>query len=189
MDHQAVGTQLFDGGVTEQHQRRAAELDDDFGGARGHALAGAQIKRDVRPAPIVDHHLHGDKGFGSRVGRHIGLLAIPGHRFTTDHAFAVLAAGHLAQHILRRGDLHRAQYLGLFVAHGIRLEGHGRFHGDQGQQLEEMIRHHVAQRPGRLIIGAPTFHPDGFGGGDLDVIDVTAVPDGYEDAVGETHAQ
>ena len=44
----------LDGGVAEKHERRAAELDDDFGCALSEAFAGAQIKGNAGPAPVVD---------------------------------------------------------------------------------------------------------------------------------------
>ena len=48
-----------------------------------------------------------------------------------------------------------------------------------------MVRHHVAQRPGRLVeIGAP-LDPDRLGDRDLHMVDVVAVPQRLEDAVGE----
>jgi hypothetical protein len=43
----------------------------------------------------------------------------------------------------------------------------------------------VAQGSGFLVEGPAAFDAEGFGGGDLDVVDVVAVPDRLEDAVGE----
>ena len=41
---------------------RAAEIDGDFGDAARHALAGANIERNVGPAPVIDEQFGGDKG-------------------------------------------------------------------------------------------------------------------------------
>ena len=50
-----------------------------------------------------------------------------------------------------------------------------------------MVLHHVAQSAGSVIITAATaFHAEVFGAGDLDVADVLAVPERFEDGVGET---
>ena len=48
-----------------------------------------------------------------------------------------------------------------------------------------MVLDDVAEGAGFLVEGPAAFDADGFGGGDLDVVDVVAVPDGLEDAVGE----
>ena len=52
-----------------------------------------------------------------------------------------------------------------------------------------MILDHIAQRAGAFVVAAPPFQPDGFGGRDLDVFDVTPVPDWLEQRVGETERQ
>ena len=48
-----------------------------------------------------------------------------------------------------------------------------------------MVRHHVAQCAGFLIEAATGFHADGFGDGDLHVVDAVAVPHRLEHPVGE----
>jgi hypothetical protein len=47
----------------------------------------------------------------------------------------------------------------------------------------------VAAGAGLLVEGAPVLDPDRFGDGDLDVVDVAAVPDRLEDSVGEAEDQ
>ncbi len=64
----------------------------------------------------------------------------------------------------------------------------GRLHRGQGDQLENVVRDHVAQGPA-LIVAAARLHSHGFRDGDLHVPDVAAVPDGLKDAVGETEHQ
>ncbi len=48
-----------------------------------------------------------------------------------------------------------------------------------------MIRHHVAQRPGRFIERAAMLDADGFRDRDLHVIDIIVVPQRFEEAVAE----
>ena len=67
---------------------------------------------------------------------------------------AVLAAHRPPQHVFRRERLHRVQHLRLFVAHGVGVERDRRLHRRQRDQLEEMVRHHVAQRTGRVVVAA-----------------------------------
>ena len=46
-----------------------------------------------------------------------------------------------------------------------------------------MVRHHVAQRAGIIVVTAALLNANSLRHGDLYVIDVTAVPDGLEDSV------
>src|SRR5438067_13160035 len=52
-----------------------------------------------------------------------------------------------------------------------------------------MILHHVAQGAGGFIVTGPALHSECFGSSDLDVIDVTRVPDRLKNRVGETENQ
>src|SRR4029077_10221544 len=59
VNDQPVGFEIFYRGVAEKNEGRAAELDDDFGRALGETLAGAKVKWNTGPAPVVDLQLHG----------------------------------------------------------------------------------------------------------------------------------
>ncbi len=83
----------------------------------------------------------------------------------------------------------RAQQLGRLVAHVVGLEGHRRLHPDQAQELEHVVLKHIADDPGRLVVRAALLDPQALGGGDLDVVDVLAVPEWLEDPVGEAEDQ
>ena len=48
-----------------------------------------------------------------------------------------------------------------------------------------MVLEHVAQQAGLVVVAGPVLHPEGFGDGELDVVDVMAVPDRLEDQVRE----
>ncbi len=48
-----------------------------------------------------------------------------------------------------------------------------------------VIGHHVTQGAGVFVETATGFHADGFGGGDLHVVDVMVVPERFEQAVGK----
>ena len=52
-----------------------------------------------------------------------------------------------------------------------------------------MVGHHIAQRAGRLVIAAALLHAQCLRHRDLYVVDVAAVPDGLEDAVGKAEHQ
>ena len=109
------------------------------------------------------------------------FLAIADDGLAVDGAGAVLAADGVGG----VDGLDGAPDLDLFGADGGGLEGDGRLHGDEAEELHDVVLDDVAECSGGLVEGAAAFDADGFGGGDLDVVDVVAVPDVLEDAVGE----
>src|SRR3954467_9648832 len=52
-----------------------------------------------------------------------------------------------------------------------------------------MILHHVTECAGGVVVAAPAAHADGFGDGDLDMVDPPAVPYRFEQHVGEPQDQ
>jgi hypothetical protein len=48
-----------------------------------------------------------------------------------------------------------------------------------------VVLDHVLESAGALVVAAAALDAETFRHGDLDVVDVSAVPDGLEDAVGE----
>src|SRR5207248_11056023 len=72
-----------------------------------------------------------------------------------------------------------------FVANAVGAEIGGRFHCNEAKKLQQMVLHHVAQGAGGFVVPGASFYPECFCGGDLDVIDVTRVPDGLENRIRE----
>ncbi len=163
------------------------ELDHDFGLAFRHPLAGAQVEGDALPAPIVDIGLYRDEGFRGRwLAQFVGIA---GDDLAAHGARRILAAhtmrldgfgGHRAQ---------RAQRLHLFIAHRGRVHAGGRLHGDDRQNLEHMVLHHVAQRADAVIIGDAAFQAHGFADSDLDMVDAGRVPQGFEHQIAKAQRQ
>jgi hypothetical protein len=52
--NESIAGELLNRRVAEEYERGALEANSDFGVAGGETLAGSQIKRHVRPTPIVD---------------------------------------------------------------------------------------------------------------------------------------
>ena len=88
----------------------------------GQTLAGAEVKGNVGPAPVIDQQLHGDEGFGLGIRRNARLRAIGGHAFSAADALAILAADRPGQHVFRTHGLDGMQDLALLVADGVGLE-------------------------------------------------------------------
>ena len=100
-------------------------------------------------------------------------------------AASVLAAHRVACDILRCEALDRVEHLGLLRPHCVGFEARRRFHGGERQQLEQVVRHHVTKRAGGVVKIPARSHACRLGNGDLDVVDVVAVPQRLEQAVGE----
>src|SRR5262249_18422444 len=83
----------------------------------------------------------------------------------------------------------RPKQLRLLGTYRIAIEGDRWLHANHGEQLEQMVWHHVAQCTGPLIKAPPSLDTDGLGGGDLHVIDMIASPERLEDAIGEAQYQ
>ena len=83
----------------------------------------------------------------------------------------------------------RAQDLQLGVAHVIRRDRAWRLHGDDAQQLQQVILQHVAQGAGGVVITHAVAHAEFFGDGDLDVGDPFTAPQRLEQDVPEAQGQ
>ena len=90
-----------------------------------------------------------------------------------------------------RGDVvvlhgaHRAQDVDLAVAQIAFPEADGRLHGHQAQQLQEMVLHHVLERADVVVVAGSPLQRERLVPDDLDLVDVSAVPDRLEHAVGQ----
>ena len=81
------------------------------------------------------------------------------------------------------------QNLSLLVANRIRIERDRRLHGGKGDQLQNVVRDHIAQRASLVVIPSALLDSQRFGHGDLHMVDVPPVPDGFEDSVRKAEDQ
>ena len=162
----------------EQHERRPLELDRHLGHAARQPLAGTQIEGDARPPPVVDEELA-----SRRTSRCVTRM----RRSVPARVAAVLRAHACRAHLVSgQSTAIACSTLHLLVAHVFGVERNRRLHRDERQQLEHVVLHDVAQRARLVVVrAAAARHPTVFGDGHLHVIDVPAVPDRLEDAVGE----
>ena len=167
--------------------RHRLEGDGDLGIALRHALAGAQIDRDARPAPGVELAADRDEGLGT--ADMAELLGIAFDPLAVDHARPVLAAHRHALDIGADDRAERLQHPDLLVADGIGLELVRRLDREQAEQLQHMVLDHVAQVAGLVVIAGAGFQADGLGHGDLDIVDIAARPGALEQGVGEAQHQ
>ncbi len=65
----------------------------------------------------------------------------------------------------------------------------GRLHRHQRQQLQHMVLHHVADCARIIIERDAAFQPDGFGHGDLHVINMRCIPQRFEHQIGKAQRQ
>jgi len=82
-----------------------------------------------------------------------------------------------------------AEDLGFFVVHGAVVAAGGWLHREECDDLEEVVLDDVAEAACGFVEGAAVFDAEGLGEGDLDGGDVVAVPDGFEEGVGEAEVE
>ena len=122
-------------------------------------------------------------------GRDALLLEVAHDLLAADRARGVLGADRHLRHLLHRRRRDRAEDLHLLVADLVGREHHRRLHAQQAQQLEHVVLHEVAQRAGAVVVARAGADADVLGRGDLDVVDVVAVPERLEEPVGEAERQ
>src|SRR5713101_125664 len=66
------------------------------------------------------------------------------------------------QYVFRVERLNGVEHFGLLVANFVRAERDGGFHRGHGEQLEEMVRHHVAEGASGLVKAAAVLDAHGF---------------------------
>src|SRR5215831_4460922 len=75
-DDQEILRQPVNRRVAKHGERSLLELDRHFSSLRLERLSSAEIEWNTRPAPIVDHELECDVGFGCAVWGHIGRSTV-----------------------------------------------------------------------------------------------------------------
>ena len=145
-----------------------------------HALAGAQIERHPGPAPVGHASLQRNECFGFALRIGTILLKIAGHTFPVDRTGDVLATYHIPVELPLLERLQRLDHLDLLVANGIGIQVGRRIHGDQTDQLEQMILHHIAQLAGMIEVAPAAFNANLFGNGNFHMRDMVLVPLGPE---------
>ena len=178
---------VFAGAAVEEDVRRFAEVDADFGGLFGELFADAEVEGDAFPAPVVDVDADGGVGLGHGVRGDAVFFAVAWDGFAAGGAGGVLSADDIAGDV--GGVFEGAEGfedLDFFVADSVGGEVGRGFHGGEHDELEEMVLDHVAEAAGLVVIAAAAaFHAEVFSAGDLDVVDVAVVPDGFEEGVAE----
>ena len=148
-------------------------------------LAGAHVEGDAAPAPVVDVDTHRHERLDARVLRDVRLVAIRRRLLALHVALRVLAAHHVLLHLRAFHGAQRAEDLHLLVAHGVGRERDRRLHRGEAEELHEMVLDDVAGDAGLLEELPSALDADLFRHRDLHVVDVLAVPQRLEEAVGE----
>jgi len=166
--------------------RRFLEVDDNLRQLLRHALAGAQVERHTRPAPVADIGAQRDKGLGVALGVGVFFLQVTRHRLAFAVTGDVLAAHHLGSQAFGTDRGQGLEHFDLLVANAVSRQVSRRVHRNQAQQLQQVVLNHVAQLAGLVEVAPAALDADFLGHGDFNVGDVALVPLGLEQAVGKT---
>ena len=166
------------------------ELHDDLGAPFPESFSRPQV--DGHPGPAVVVEMQFERGVGGVVRLRIDVRFLPvakRGRSVGLRARAVLPTNAVPRCGSRIEQSHCAEQSRLLVAHGRGLERRGQFHAHVGQHLHEVILEHVADHTRLVVILATGLHTHGFGGRDLDVVDMRGVPERREHPVGHAEGQ
>ncbi len=84
---------------------------------------------------------------------------------------------------------HRLKNLGFLVVHEAIVAAGGRLHGEQRDDLEQVVLDYVAQAAGALVKGTAAVDAEILRQRHLDARDIVAVPDRFEERIGETEVE
>src|ERR1700678_1481728 len=163
--------------------RRALEHDGDLSAGMRQTLSRAQIERYAAPAPVIDKKFESHKSVRGRIRFNPWLLTVAGNRFAIDLARAILAANHSFPNQLVVERSHGLEDFDFFVAHSCGVERGGSFHSHERGQLQDVALNHVAHRAGGFVKCGSPLDSQRLSSGDLDTVDVVAIPERFEDAV------
>jgi hypothetical protein len=168
--HDLVGVRP--GGQGEEGQPGgAAQQQPHLGDLARQRLAGPQEDGDVGPATVVDLQPHRHVRLGGRSGGHAGDVVVP----------LVLPA----DTVRRVGLRHGPEHLGLLVLRVVGAGADRRVHGDQWQDLQQVVLDHVPQRADRVVELTASLDAEVFGHSDLHGRDGPAIPQLGQRDVGE----
>ena len=102
--------------------RHRAKLNGDFRCLLGQALPGAQIKRHVLPAPVVEEQLQCDKRLRPGIARHAVFFAITGRLFSVGVAGTILSAHRALRDRVALNRTGRMEHVRLLVADLVGVE-------------------------------------------------------------------
>src|SRR5215470_3966881 len=183
-DH-PVGIHPLHMGAAKKRVRRLMEANGDLCPPAFQIFACAQVERNASPTPVVDLQFAGEEGFGIRIRRDVGLLAISSHWPAKNGAGIVLSAHDVLQHPRGLEWTYGFNDLRLLGPDRIRIERDRRLHGRHREQLKHMVGHHVTQRASVFVEFAPALDSYCLRHRDLDVIDMLTIPQRLEHAVGK----
>src|ERR1043165_7339336 len=101
MKYQLIRHQVLNRRIVEEHEGRAAELDDEMRIRCRQPLAGPEIEGNIGPSPIVDGEFHRHECFSPRIFGYIWFLTVAWNALAVLDAGAVLSADCARQNFFR----------------------------------------------------------------------------------------
>src|SRR5215470_4188178 len=156
-------------------RRRLTKFGENFGASRRQTLTGSDIKRHAFPAPGIDFYLHSSESFCLRI--------------FGDTVFLEVTEELAAHQVLVFNGWNRSQNLYFFVAKRFAIRAYRGLHCKIAQDLKQVVLHHVADSAGLIVKTAAALYAEILGHGDLDALDVVAVPERLDKSVGKAEGE
>jgi hypothetical protein len=152
-------------------------------------LAGPEPEDGAGPAPVVQREVHFGEGLRAALRIHAILLGVGRHRPFADLPAGVAGAAGAVDRLFRAQGANGTQDVDFTIAQVTVAEADRRLHGDQAQELQEVILQHVLERSDAVVIAGSPLERQRFVPDDVHLGDMGTVPDRLQDAVGEPRPQ
>lgn len=175
--------ELISWNVLEDARGHILELNPNLGLLLVERLSGLQDERNAVPSLVLDKCNHGTEGGASRVFwncvvlfvRRLGAVKRPS--ILPDDDVLGLNLGNSSEH---------SDFL---VTNVLAGKGNGSLHRQQGQDLQKMVLHDITDDAELVKVPTSAFGTKRLLEGDLDVVDVIAVPGCSQELVTESQNQ
>src|SRR5260221_2689167 len=171
--------------VLEYLMRAFFKLDHDDRRLPRHRFAGTQKERNPFPTFVIKEKPGGDKGLCSRVFGDLLFIMVAYPGYTTDDTSRILSPDYIFKDLFCRQRPDLLQDLHLSIPDSLGFICIGTIHGDDTQQLKQVILDHIRKGAGAVIVSPPLTHTNLFRHADLNMVDIFIIPQRFKNIIGK----